>query len=46
METDKKIPDVAKAANPTYIIQCKSLDFVMKWYYLGDKNPKAKGDKA
>lgn len=45
IDTNKTIPESAKAANPT-CIQCKTSDFVMKWAYLGDKNPKAKWDRT
>ncbi len=33
------------AANPV-CIQCKTSDFVLKWAYMGDKNPKARWDRT
>lgn len=32
------------AANPV-CLQCKTSDFVLKWAYMGDKNPRAKWDR-
>ncbi len=45
VDTGKTIPESAKAANPT-CLQCKTSDFVLKWAYLGEKNPKAKWDRT
>ncbi|MCX8070389.1 MAG: hypothetical protein N2738_07790, partial [Thermodesulfovibrionales bacterium] len=33
------------AANPV-CFQCKTSDFVLKWAYMGDKNPRAKWDRT
>jgi formate-dependent nitrite reductase cytochrome c552 subunit len=39
------IPESAAAANPT-CLQCKTQDQILKWKYLGDKDPKAKWDRT
>ncbi len=38
-------PETAKAANPV-CLQCKTSDAVLKWSYMGEKNPKAKWDRT
>jgi len=45
VDTNKTLPETARAANPT-CLQCKTSDFVLKWAYLGEKNPKAKWDRT
>ena len=35
----------ATAANPV-CLQCKTTDYILKWAYMGDKNPKAKWDRT
>ncbi len=45
IDTVKNLPETAKAANPT-CLHCKTSDFVLKWAYLGEKNPKAKWDRT
>lgn len=35
----------ATAANPV-CLQCKTNDLILKWAYMGDKNPKAKWDRT
>lgn len=44
-DTGRELPETAKAGNPT-CIQCKTSDHVLKWKYMGDKNPKAKWDRG
>lgn len=44
-DTGKKLPETAMAGNPT-CIQCKSSDQVLKWKFMGDKDPKAKWDRS
>src|SRR4030067_3530800 len=39
------LPETAAAANPT-CMQCKTQDQILKWKYMGDKDPKAKGDRT
>lgn len=39
------IPQTATAANPV-CLQCKTQDHILKWAYMGDKNPKAKWDRT
>jgi formate-dependent nitrite reductase cytochrome c552 subunit len=39
------IPESAAAANPT-CLQCKTQDQILKWKFLGDKDPKAKWDRT
>ncbi|MEK6621140.1 MAG: ammonia-forming cytochrome c nitrite reductase subunit c552, partial [Planctomycetota bacterium] len=39
------IPQSATAAN-SVCLQCKSQDHILKWAYMGDKNPKAKWDRT
>jgi nitrite reductase (cytochrome c-552) len=40
-----KLPETAMAGNPT-CIQCKTSDHILKWKFLGDKDPKAKWDRT
>ncbi len=40
-----KMAETAKAGNPT-CIQCKTSDHILKWKFLGDKDPKAKWDRT
>jgi len=42
---DFKMGETAKAGNPT-CIQCKTSDHVLKWKFMGDKDPKAKWDRT
>lgn len=42
---DFKMAETAKAGNPT-CIQCKTSDHILKWKFLGDKDPKAKWDRT
>jgi formate-dependent nitrite reductase cytochrome c552 subunit len=44
-DTGKDLPETAKAGNPT-CIQCKTSDHVLKWKFLGDKDPKAQWDRT
>jgi formate-dependent nitrite reductase cytochrome c552 subunit len=44
-DTGKTLPETAKAGNPT-CIQCKTSDHLLKWKYLGDKDPKAQWDRT
>ena len=39
------LPETAAAANPT-CMQCKTQDQILKWKYLGDKDPRAKWDRT
>ncbi|TAL25941.1 MAG: ammonia-forming cytochrome c nitrite reductase subunit c552 [Nitrospirae bacterium] len=39
------IPQSATAAN-SVCLQCKTQDNILKWAYMGDKNPKAKWDRT
>ncbi len=39
------MPQSAAAANPV-CLQCKSQDNILKWKYMGDKDPKAKFDRT
>jgi formate-dependent nitrite reductase cytochrome c552 subunit len=39
------LPESAAAANPT-CLQCKTQDQILKWKYMGDKDPKAKWDRT
>ena len=39
------MPQAAPAANPV-CLQCKSQDNILKWKYMGDKDPKAKWDRT
>lgn len=39
------MPQVATAANPV-CLQCKSQDQILKWKYMGDKDPKAQWDRT
>jgi nitrite reductase (cytochrome c-552) len=43
--TDFKMAETAKAGNPT-CIQCKTSDHILKWKFMGDKDPKAKWDRT
>lgn len=40
-----KLAETAKAGNPT-CIQCKTSDHILKWKYMGDKDPRAKWDRT
>ncbi len=42
---DFKLPETAMAGNPT-CIQCKTSDHILKWKFMGDKDPKAKWDRS
>ena len=42
---DFKMAESAKAGNPT-CIQCKTSDHILKWKFMGDKDPKAKWDRT
>jgi formate-dependent nitrite reductase cytochrome c552 subunit len=42
---DFKMAETAKAGNPT-CIQCKTSDHILKWKYMGEKDPKAKWDRT
>jgi nitrite reductase (cytochrome c-552) len=44
-DTAKTLPETAKAGNPT-CIQCKTSDHILKWKYMGDKDPAAKWDRT
>ncbi|NVN89284.1 MAG: ammonia-forming cytochrome c nitrite reductase subunit c552 [Desulfuromonadales bacterium] len=44
-DTGKKLPETAMAGNPT-CIQCKTSDHVLKWKFMGDKDPKAQWDRS
>lgn len=39
------IPQTATAANPV-CLTCKTQDHILKWAYMGDKNPMAKWDRT
>lgn len=39
------IPQTATAANPV-CFQCKTQDQILKWKYMGDKDPRAKWDRT
>ncbi|MBI4403590.1 MAG: ammonia-forming cytochrome c nitrite reductase subunit c552 [Deltaproteobacteria bacterium] len=43
-DTGKELPETAKAGNPT-CIQCKTTDHILKWKFMGDKDPAAKWDR-
>ncbi|AJE02265.1 ammonia-forming cytochrome c nitrite reductase subunit c552 [Geobacter pickeringii] len=42
---DFKMAESAKAGNPT-CIQCKTSDHILKWKFMGDKDPRAKWDRT
>jgi len=42
---DFKLKESAMAGNPT-CIQCKTSDHILKWKFMGDKDPKAKWDRT
>ncbi|GFE56149.1 ammonia-forming cytochrome c nitrite reductase subunit c552 [Geobacter sp. AOG1] len=42
---DFKMAETAKAGNPT-CIQCKTSDHILKWKFMGDKDPKAQWDRT
>ena len=44
-DTGKTLPETAKAGNPT-CIQCKTSDHILKWKFMGEKDPKAKWDRS
>lgn len=39
------LPESAPAANPT-CLQCKSSDHILKWKFMGEKDPRAKWDRS
>ncbi|MBI5700497.1 ammonia-forming cytochrome c nitrite reductase subunit c552 [Candidatus Saganbacteria bacterium] len=39
------LPETAPAANPT-CLQCKTSDSILKWKYMGEKDPRAKWDRT
>jgi len=39
------LPQTATAANPV-CLNCKTQDHILKWKYMGDKDPKAKWDRT
>ncbi len=41
----KPLPQTVMAGNPT-CIQCKTSDHILKWKFLGDKDPKARWDRT
>ena len=43
--TEFKMAETAKAGNPT-CIQCKTSDHILKWKFMGEKDPKAKWDRT
>ena len=45
MTPARLLAETAKAGNPT-CIQCKTSDHILKWKFLGDKDPKAKWDRT
>lgn len=45
VDTGKKLPQTAMAGNAT-CIQCKTSDHILNIKYMGDKDPKAKFDRA
>jgi formate-dependent nitrite reductase cytochrome c552 subunit len=44
-DTGQTLPATAKAGNPV-CLQCKTSDLMLKWKYLGDKDPRAKWDRT
>jgi formate-dependent nitrite reductase cytochrome c552 subunit len=44
-DTGRKLPETAMAGNPT-CIQCKTSDHILKWKFMGDRDPKAKWDRG
>jgi formate-dependent nitrite reductase cytochrome c552 subunit len=44
-DTGKTLPETAKAGNPT-CIQCKTSDHILKWKFMGDKDPAARWDRT
>jgi formate-dependent nitrite reductase cytochrome c552 subunit len=44
-DTGKTLPESAKAGNPT-CIQCKTSDHILKWKFMGEKDPAAKWDRT
>jgi len=40
-----RLTETAMAGNPT-CIQCKTSDHILKWKFMGDKDPKAKWDRT
>jgi len=42
---DYKLKETAMAGNPT-CIQCKTSDHILKWKFMGDKDPKAQWDRT
>jgi len=45
IDTNKKLAETAMAGNPT-CIQCKTSDHILKWKFMGDKDPKAQWDRS
>ncbi len=44
-DTGKTLPETAKGGNPT-CIQCKTSDHILKWKFMGDKDPRARWDRT
>ncbi len=44
-DTGKTLPQTAKAGN-SVCLQCKTSDLVLKWKFMGDKDPRAKWDRT
>ncbi len=44
-DTGKTLQETAKAGNPT-CIQCKTSDHILKWKFMGDKDPAAQWDRT
>lgn len=44
-DTGKTLPETVKGGNPT-CIQCKTSDHILKWKFMGDKDPRAKWDRT
>jgi nitrite reductase (cytochrome c-552) len=44
-DTGQTLPETAKAGNPT-CIQCKTSDHILKWKFMGEKDPKAVWDRT
>jgi len=45
VDTGKFLPYTAKAGNAV-CLQCKTSDLILKWKYMGDKDPQAKWDRT
>ncbi|WP_035055218.1 ammonia-forming cytochrome c nitrite reductase subunit c552 [Desulfuromonas sp. TF] len=44
-DTGRTLPATTKAGNPV-CLQCKTSDLILKWKFLGDKDPGAKWDRT